>query len=86
METGFIILSIFMLCLGVVIGIFAGGALAKKAFLRDAKYTQGTLNADCSMSNTNPMFFLSLGVQPEDIISRSYVTLDVNVIRPNSHE
>lgn len=86
METGFIILSIVMLLIGVIVGLFIGKAVTKRRYLRDTQYTQGTLNVDCSISNTQPGLFLGLGTSVEDIMSRKYVSLDVHMIRPNSHE
>lgn len=86
METGFIILSIVTLLIGVVIGLIIGKVATRRQYLRDVQYTQGTLNVDCSISNAQPGMFLALGTPVDDVMSRKYIALDVNIIRPNSHE
>ena len=86
MEAGFVALMALVLFIGVVIGVFVGRSLAKRKYLRDTKFTQGTLNVDYSESELEPGLFLGLGVLINDISSRKYVVLDVNVIGKNSHE
>lgn len=86
MEAGFITLIVIMTVIGVVIGLLIGKKVAERRYLHDTKYTQGTLNIDCSDPEFNPGLFLGLGVPVKDVIMRKYVTLDVNVLLKNSHK
>ena len=86
MEPGFIVLIVVMTVIGVVAGFIIGKKTTEHRYLRDTQYTQGTLNIDCSDSEFEPGIFLGLGVPVKDVITRKYITLDVNVISKKSHE
>ena len=86
MEAGFVLLMAFASILSILIGVFIGKNLVNRRYLQDTAFTQGTLNLDCSESDNEPVLFLGLGVPISEIHSRKYITLDVNVIRKNSHK
>ena len=86
MEPGFIALIVIMTVIGVVVGLILGKKAAKRQYLHDTQYTQGTLNIDCGDPEFEPSIFLGLGVPVKDVIRRKYVTLDVNVLLEKSHE
>lgn len=86
MEAGFIILAAFMVIAGVAIGFLIGKRKIERRYLYDTQFTQGTLNADCSDPERDPELYLGLGVPVGEIVSRKYVTLDVNVILQDSHK
>ena len=85
METGFILLLAFAaVAIGLVIGVMFGKVLSARRYKRDTQFTQGTLNAFYSDSESDPGFYLGLGVPAKDIVSRKYVTFDVKLISQNS--
>ena len=86
MEPGFIIFTVIMTVIGVIVGIPIGKKTAKRQFLHDTQYTQGSLNVDCSKSDLEPGIYLGLGVPIKDVIMRKYVTFDVNLVSKKSHE
>ena len=86
MEPGFIVLIVIMTIVGVVVGFIIGKKTAKRGYLHDTQYTQGTLNIDCSDSEFEPGIFLGLGVPVKDVITRKYVNFDVNVLSKKSRE
>lgn len=86
MEPGFIVFTVIMTIIGVVVGIVIGTNKAKRQYLRDTQYTQGSLNVDCSKSDLEPAIYLGLGVPVKDVVVRKYVIFDVNVISKKSHE
>lgn len=86
MEPGFIILFVVMIIIGVVVGLIIGKKIAERRYLRDTQYTQGTLSIDCGDPEFEPGIFLGLGVPVKDVMTRKYVTFDVNVLLKNSHE
>lgn len=87
MEPGFIALIVITtIVIGIVVGFIIGKKLTKRQFLRDTQYTQGTLNIDCVDPEFEPGIFLGLGVPVKDVITRKYITLDVNVLNKKSHE
>lgn len=86
MEAGFIALAVLMTVIGVIVGLLIGKKTAERRYLSDAQYTQGTLNVDCSDPEFEPGLFLGLGVPVKDVITRKYVTLDINVMTQNSHK
>lgn len=87
MEAGFIILiATVALVFGLAIGVLIGKRQAKRQYTQDTQYAQGTLNVDCSDPEFEPGLFLSLGVPVNDVISRKYVKLDVNVFKQNSQK
>lgn len=86
MEPGFIALIVITAVIGVVVGFIFGKKTAKRQYLSDTQYTQGTLNIDCGDSEFEPGIFLALGVPVMDVITRKYVNLDVNVLNKKSHE
>lgn len=86
MEAGFIALMVLMTIIGIVVGLLIGKKIAKRRYLRDTQYTQGTLDVDCSDPEFEPGLFLGLAVPVKDVIKRKYVTFDVNVLFKNSHE
>ena len=85
-EPGFIVFTVIMTIIGVVIGLIVGKKTANRQYLSDTQYTQGTLNIDCGDPEFEPGIFLGLGVPVKDVITRKYVTLDVNVLSKKSHE
>ena len=87
MEAGFIIvIAIGSLILGLVLGVFLGQSKADCRYKQETQYSQGTLNVDCVDPEFEPGLILALGVPVTDVISRKYVTLDVNVMLQNSQE
>jgi hypothetical protein len=86
METGFIALAVLALFIGVGIGYLLGRKVAERRYLRDTKYTQGTLNVDCSDPEFEPGLFLGLAVPVRDVIPRKYITLDINLMSQNSQK
>lgn len=86
MEAGFIALAVLMTVIGVIVGLLIGKKTAERRYLSDTRYTQGTLNVDYSDPEFEPGLFLGLGVPVKDVITRKYVTLDINVMTQNSHK
>ena len=86
MEPGFIVFIVIMTIIGVIAGIIIGRKTTERRYLRDTQYTQGTLNIDCSDPEFEPGVFLGLGVPVTDVITRKYVTFDINVFQKKSHE
>ena len=86
METGSIILLLVVAIVCLLIGMIIGRVSTERRYVRDTRYTKGTLNVDCSDQTRQPILFLASGVPVEDIVSQKYISLDVCVIRPNSHE
>ena len=87
METGFVALvAVVALAVGGVIGLLIGKRLEYKRYLKETKYTQGTLNVDCIDPETQPTMFLGLWVPIDEVTTRRYVALDVNVITRNSQK
>lgn len=87
MEAGFaVLIAIVTLILGAVVGALIGKRKAERQYVTDAQYTQGTLNIDNSDPEFEPNIFLGLSVPVHTLVSRKYVTLDINVMTQNSHE
>lgn len=86
MEAGFVALMVLGIVCGVIVGVFLGQWIAHRRYTRDTQYTQGTLNVDCDDSEFEPDLFLGLGVPVKDIMSRKYISLDVNVMSQNSQK
>lgn len=86
MEAGFIALMVLITVIGIIVGFFFGKRKTERRYLQDTQYTQGTLNVDCSDPEFEPGLFLGLGIPVKDVISRKYITLDINVILQNSHK
>lgn len=87
MGAGFVIIvAIGALIFGVLIGVFLGQVKANRKYKQDVLYSQGTLNIDCVDPEFEPGLFLALNVPVTDVVSRKYVTLDVNVLLKNSQE
>lgn len=86
MEPGFIICIVIMTIIGVVVGLIIGKKIAKRRYLNDTQYSQGTLNIDNSDPEFGAGIFLALGVPVKDVMTRKYVILDVNVLQKKSHE
>lgn len=86
MEPGFIIFIVIMTIIGIVVGLIIGKKTTERRYLRDTQYTHGTLNIDCSDPEFEPGIFLGLGVPVNDVITRKYITFDVNVLSKKSHE
>ena len=86
METGFVALLVLSVIGGIVVGVFLGQQFAHRRYLRETKYTQGTLNVDCDDPEFDPGLFLGLAIPVKDVTSLKYITLDVNVISQNSHK
>lgn len=87
MEPGFIALIVIVTAIiGIIVGFMFGKKAAKRRYLRDTQYTQGTLNIDCSDPEFGTGIFLALGVPIKDVVTRKYVNLDVNVLLKKSHE
>jgi hypothetical protein len=72
--------------IGVLVGFLFGKKATERQHIRDTRHTQGTLTIDCCDSEFEPGMFLGLGVPVKDVITRKYVTLDVNVLQKKSHE
>ena len=86
MEPGFIICIVIMTIIGVVVGLIIGKKTTERRYLSDTQYTQGTLNIDCGDSEFEPGIFLGLGVPVNDVITRKYVALDINVLSKKSRD
>lgn len=86
METGFIVLLVLISAISCVVGFLLGKRKAERRYTRDTQYTQGTLTVDCSDPEFEPGMFLACGVPVNDVITRKYVKLDVNVILQNSQK
>ena len=86
MEAGFIALLAAISIVGIVIGFLIGKKQTERRYLQDTQYTQGTLNVDCSDPEFEPGLFLGLAVPVKDIVTRKYVTLDINVMLKNSQK
>ena len=87
METGFaLLLLLTAMVVGVAVGILIGKMQAERRYEQDTQYTQGTLNAYCSDPESDPGFYLGLGVSAKEITSRKYVVFDVKLLKQNSHE
>lgn len=86
METGIIVLFVFMVVVGAVVGFLVGKKKTEQRYLHDTNYTQGTLNVDCSDPEFEPGLLLGLAVPVEKIMSRKYITLDINVMLQDSHK
>lgn len=87
MEPGIIIIiAVCTVILGFVIGTIFGHSRSNRKFKQDTQYTQGTLNVDNSDPEFGAGLFLALGVPVTEVMSRKYVSLDVNIIDENSHE
>ena len=86
MEAGFVVLLVLMTAVGVIAGTFIGKRKAERRYITETQYTQGTLNIDCSDPEFEPGLFLGLAVPVKDVISRKYITLDVDVLLGNSQK
>ena len=87
MEAGFVTLLVSIAAIiGAVVGVLIGKSKAERRYARDTQYTQGTLNIDCSDPEFEPGLFLGLGVSVEDVISRKYVVLDINLMLKDSRK
>ena len=86
MEAGLVLFTVGGVVLGAVIGLLIGRTLTNRRYLRDTKYTQGTLNVDSYERGTAPELFLGLAVPVEDVVSRKYIILNVNVLSSNSRK
>lgn len=86
MEAGFITLLVLMTIAGVVVGYWIGKRKAERQYMQDTQYTQGTLYVDCVDPEFEPSMFLGSGIPVKDVISRKYITFDVNVMLPNSRK
>ena len=86
MEPGFIVSIVIMTVIGVVAGFIIGKKSTKRQYVRDTQFTQGTLSIDCCDPEFEPGIFLGLGVPVNDVITRKYITFDVNVLQKKSHE
>ena len=80
METGYIILTIVGLVLGVLIGWIIGRSGQK------SDSTQGTIYAYFGGGRDNPSLLLEYSVPIEDIASRKRVSFDVAVIGQDSRK
>jgi hypothetical protein len=87
MEAGFeVLLVLISVAVGVVIGFLIGKTQAERRYLRDTRYTKGTLNVDCSELEFEPGLFLGLSVPVESVVSQKYITLDINVLSSDSRQ
>lgn len=86
MEPGFIAFTVIMPVIGFVLGLIFGKKSAERRYIHDTKYTQGTLNIDCSESEFEPSIFLGLGVPVKNITAQKYIAFDVSVLSKKSHE
>ena len=86
METGFVVLLVVMFAVGCVAGFLLGKRKAERRYARETQYTQGTLNVDCSDPEFEPGMFLACGIPVNDVVTRKYIKLDVNVILQNSQK
>lgn len=86
MEPGNIELLVLIAIIGVVVGYLFGRRVSKRQYLKDTKYTQGTLSIDCSDPEFEPGLFLGLAVPVKDVMLRRYVTLDVELMLQNSQQ
>ena len=86
MEPGFIALIVITTIIGIIVGFIIGKKIAYRLYISDTQYTQGTLNIDCGDPEFEPGIFLGLGVPVKDVITRKYITLDVNILNKKSHE
>ena len=87
MEAGFVLLiAIAALILGIAVGILIGKREVERRYSTDTRYTQGTLNIDCSDPEFKPNIFLGLSMPVDNLITRKYVSLDVKIMTQNSHE
>lgn len=87
MEAGFIALVVlFAAALSFVLGTKIGEKRAERRYLQDTQYTQGTLSVDCSDPEFEPSMFLGSAVPVKAIISRKYITFDVNVMSEKSQK
>ena len=80
MEAGLILLMVLALIIAIAIGVIIGYLLTKRRYEQDIRYTQGTLNIDCVDPEFEPGLFLALSMPVKDVVSRKYVSLDVNVM------
>lgn len=74
METGFIILVIVAMIVGVAIGFIIGKSRRK------ADDTQGVIYAYYDDQSDEPLLLLEYSVPIDDIASRKRVTFDVTII------
>ena len=80
METGYIILTIVGLVMGVLIGL-----LINKSKWKPNK-SQGTIYAYYGDAGEGPSLLLEYSVPIDDIASRKHVAFDVKVIRQDSRK
>lgn len=86
MESGYITLLVLAIFIGITVGFIFGKLQAKRRYMHDTKYTQGTLNVDCVDPEYEPGLFLALAVPIKDVVHRKYIALDINVILQNSQK
>ena len=86
MEAGFIALMVLIAIVGVTVGFLIGKQKTERRYMQDTQFTQGTLNVDCSDPEFEPGLFLGLGIPVKDVVTRKYITLDVNVMLRDSHK
>lgn len=81
MEAGFVaLIALVAIAIGVMIGVYIGRSRKTTA------QTSGVLDVDCSDPASRPGLYLVLYVSVDDVIAQDRVTLDVNVIKPNSQK
>lgn len=86
MEAGFIALMVLIAIVGVTVGFLIGKRKTERRYMQDTQFTQGTLNVDCSDPEFEPGLFLGLGIPVKDVVTRKYITLDINVMLRDSHK
>lgn len=86
MEAGFVILLVAVAIVSAAVGLLIGRAQLKRRYEQDTQFTQGVLNVDCSDPEFEPGLFLGLSVPVKDVVTRKYVTFDVNVFLENSRK
>lgn len=87
METGFVVLLLVVVAVfSAVGGMWLGRRRAERRYANDTALTQGTLNVDCVDPDFPLNMYLGLSIPINTVISRKYVTLDVNVMLNNSRK
>jgi len=86
MEPGFVALLFVIAIVGVAIGIWIGWSRAERCYKRDTQYTQGSINVEHSDPEGMPNIFLGLAIPVEEVVTRKYITLDINLLTNDSQK
>ena len=84
MDTGFIVLAVALVLIGAITGFWFGKRRSERQYANDTRFIQGVLNVDRSDPEFGTGLYLNLGIETDELATRKYVALTVQVFDEDS--